>query len=42
MAEIGRATSLSIIEHGINFTSAPTLTFPHYAVVKTVSGTRSR
>ncbi len=38
-AEIGRATSLSIIEHGINFTSAPTLVFPHYAVVKTVSGT---
>ena len=39
--EIGRATSLSIIEHGINFTSAlpPTLTFPHYAIVKTVSGT---
>ena len=39
--EIGRATSLSIIEHGINFTSAPTLTFPHYAVVKSVSGTVS-
>jgi len=38
-AEIGRATSLSIIEHGINFTSAPTLVFPHYAVLKTVSGT---
>ncbi len=38
-SEIGRATSFSIIEHGINFTSAPTLTFPHYAVVKTVSGT---
>ena len=37
--EIGRATSLGIIEHGINFTSAPTLTFPHYAIVKTVSGT---
>ncbi len=37
--EIGRATSLSIIEHGINFTSAPTLAFPKYAVVKTVSGT---
>ena len=32
-SEIGRATSFSIIEHGINFTSAPTLTFPHYAVV---------
>jgi len=39
--EIGRATSLSIIEHGINFTSAPTLVFPHYAVVKTVSGSVS-
>jgi len=38
-AEIGRATSLGIIEHGINFTSAPTLAFPHYAVLKTVSGT---
>ena len=38
-AEIGRATSLGIIEHGINFTSAPTLVFPHYAVLKTVSGT---
>ena len=38
-ADIGRATSLSIIDHGINFTSAPTLVFPHYAVVKTVSGT---
>jgi len=37
-ADIGRATSLSIIDHGINFTSAPTLVFPHYAVVKTVSG----
>ena len=37
--EIGRATSLSIIEHGINFTSAPTLVFSHYAVLKTVSGT---
>ena len=40
-AEIGRATSLSIIEHGINFTSAPTLAFPKYAVLKTVSGTIS-
>ena len=39
--DIGRATSLSIIEHGINFTSAPTLAFPHYAVLKTVSGTIS-
>jgi len=38
-AEIGRATSLNIVEHGINFTSAPTLVFPHYAVLKTVSGT---
>jgi len=37
-AEIGRATSLGIIEHGINFTSAPTLVFPHYAVVKSASG----
>ena len=37
--EIGRATSLNIVEHGINFTSAPTLSFPHYAVLKTVSGT---
>jgi hypothetical protein len=37
--EIGRATSLLISEHGINFTSAPTLSFPHYAVLKTVSGT---
>ena len=37
--EIGRATSLSIIEHGINFTSATSLVFPHYVVVKTVSGT---
>ena len=25
--DIGKATSLSIIEHGINFTSAPTLAF---------------
>jgi len=40
-AEIGRATSLQIIEHGINFTSAPTLAFPKYAVLKTVSGTIS-
>ena len=39
--DIGRATSLSIIEHGINYTSAPTLAFPHYAVLKTVSGTIS-
>ncbi len=39
--EIGRATSLSIIEHGIDYTSAPTLTFPRYAVLKTVSGTIS-
>ena len=39
--DIGKATSLSIIEHGINFTSAPTLAFPKYAVVKTVSGTVS-
>ena len=38
-AEIGRATSLNIIEHGIDYTSAPTLAFPHYAVLKTVSGT---
>ena len=38
---IGRATSLNIIEHGIDFTSAPTLAFPHYAVLKTVSGTIS-
>ena len=36
--DIGRATSLNIIEHGIDFTSAPTLEFPHYAVLKTVSG----
>ena len=36
--DIGKATSLSIIEHGINFTSAPTLAFPKYAVLKTVSG----
>jgi len=39
--DIGRATSLSIIEHGINYTSAPTLAFPKYAVLKTVSGTIS-
>jgi hypothetical protein len=32
---------INIIEHGINFTSAPTLAFPHYAVLKTVSGTIS-
>ena len=36
--DIGRATSLSIVEHGINYTSAPTLAFPKYAVLKTVSG----
>ena len=36
--EIGRATSLNIIEHGINYTSAPSFAFPHYAVLKTVSG----
>ena len=40
-ADIGRATSLQIIEHGIDFTSAPTLAFPKYAVLKTVSGTIS-
>jgi len=39
--DIGRATSLTIIEHGIDFTSAPTLEFPRYAVLKTVSGTIS-
>ena len=39
--DIGRATSFNIIEHGIDFTSAPTLAFPHYAVLKTVSGTIS-
>ena len=39
--DIGRATSLNIIEHGIDFTSAPTLAFPHYAILKTVSGTIS-
>ena len=36
--DIGKATSLNIVEHGINYTSAPTLSFPHYAVLKTVSG----
>ena len=30
---------MNIIEHGIDYTSAPTLAFPHYAVLKTVSGT---
>jgi hypothetical protein len=39
--DIGRATSLNIIEHGIDYTSAPTLAFPNYAVLKTVSGTIS-
>ena len=39
--DIGRATSFNIIEHGIDFSSAPTLAFPHYAVLKTVSGTIS-
>ena len=39
--DIGRATSLTIIEHGIDYTSSPTLAFPHYAVLKTVSGTIS-
>ena len=39
--DIGRATSLTIIEHGIDFTSAPTLAFPHYAILKTVSSTIS-
>jgi hypothetical protein len=38
-SEIGRATSLLISEHGIDYTSAPTLSFPHYAVLKTISGT---
>ena len=38
-ADIGKATSLNIVEHGINYTSAPTLSFPHYAILKTVSGT---
>ena len=37
--EIGRATDLLISEHGINYTSAPTLDFPHYAVLKTLTGT---
>tara|TARA_B110001454_G_scaffold29735_1_gene29091 strand:- start:280 stop:1074 length:795 start_codon:yes stop_codon:yes gene_type:complete len=37
--DIGKATSLNIVEHGINYTSAPTLAFPHYAVLKTVSST---
>ena len=36
--EIGRATSLNIIEHGINYTSAPTFAFPNYAILKTASG----
>ena len=36
--DIGRATSLNIVEHGINYTSAPTFAFPHYAILKTVSG----
>ena len=40
-SEIGRATSLSIVEHGINYTSAPTLAFPKYAILKTVSSTIS-
>ena len=39
--DIGKATSLSIVEHGVDYTSAPTLVFPHYAVLKTVSGTIS-
>ena len=39
--DIGRATSLNIIEHGINYTSAPTFVFPHYAILKTESGTIS-
>ena len=39
--EIGRATSLTIIEHGIDYTSAPSYAFPKYAVLKTVSGTIS-
>ena len=38
---IGRATSLNIVEHGIDYTSNPTLSFPHYAVLKTISGTIS-
>jgi hypothetical protein len=36
--DIGRATSLNIVEHGINYTSAPTIAFPHYAILKTASG----
>ena len=36
--EIGRATSLNIVEHGINYTSSPSFAFPHYAILKTVSG----
>ena len=36
--DIGRATSLNIIEHGIDYTSAPTYAFPRYAVLKSVSG----
>ena len=39
--DIGRATSLNIIEHGIDYTSAPTYAFPRYAVLKSVSGTIS-
>ena len=39
--EIGRATSLSIVEHGIDYTSAPTYTFPRYAVLKSVTGSIS-
>ena len=39
--EIGRATSLNIVEHGIDYTSAPTYAFPRYAVLKSVSGTIS-
>jgi hypothetical protein len=39
--DIGRATSLNIVEHGINYTSAPTFAFPHYAILKTVSSTIS-
>ena len=38
---IGRATSLNIVEHGIDYTSAPTYSFPRYAVLKSVSGTIS-
>ena len=36
--EIGRATSLNIIEHGIDYTSAPTYAFPRCAVLKSVTG----